>query len=268
METNKIHKQLSAETRRSFDEIQFLDEIDSTNAEALRQIQSGKTGNWVILANSQSAGRGRRGRHWVSPASAGIYLSVVRQFTLAADALQALSLVTALSVQQSLSSLGVLGLQLKWPNDLLHQKQKLAGILLELHQGEPANHVVFGVGVNLAIPEDSKRQIERPVTDISSISDSVLDSSTIVAAILEQLCINLQVYETEGFKPFVDSWNAKDCYLNADIVIQNGERRTIGRSLGVDESGALIMQTAVGRQVVNGGEIFPTLRELADETKL
>lgn len=265
MEKKKIHKLLSPGTRRVFNDIQLLDEIDSTNAEALRQLQAGKTGDWIILANSQTAGRGRRGRHWVSPSGAGIYLSVVKQFTLAADALQGLSLVTALSVQQSLSSLGIKGLQLKWPNDVLHQKKKLAGILLELHQGEPVNHVVFGIGVNLVLPEDSRRQIDRPVTDISSIHASVPDSSTIVAAILEELRINLQDYARAGFKPFADNWNGKDCYLNVDIVIQNGETRTIGRSLGVDESGALIMQTAVGRQVLNGGEIFPSLRELADE---
>ena len=104
MKEQAIRSQLSPASIHVFGEIQLYDQIDSTNAAALRQLQSGKTGNWILLAQSQTAGRGRRGKQWLSPPGAGIYLSLVRQFDMAANALQALSLVTALSLQQALEA--------------------------------------------------------------------------------------------------------------------------------------------------------------------
>ena len=138
-----IEKHLSPEARADLGEVILFEEIDSTNAESLRLLKAGKTGSWIVLAQSQIAGRGRSGRTWSSYKGAGIYLSLVRRFTLAADALQSLSLVTAISLHAALTALGVQNLQLKWPNDVLHEKRKLAGILLELHKMESTLHVVL-----------------------------------------------------------------------------------------------------------------------------
>lgn len=258
---------MSPASRALIDDIQIFDEIDSTNAESLRQIGSGKTGSWIVLAESQSAGRGRRGRPWLSEKGAGIYLSMVRQFELEADALQALSLVTAISVQVALSKLGVAGLQLKWPNDVLHQKMKLAGILLELQHREQTLYVVFGIGINVALSAELRLKIDQPVTDLNELTGTIPNSNDIVAAVIDELCANLQLFVRDGFVAFMDKWNELDCYRNSDIVVQNADRRTIGRSLGVDESGALIVQSASGTQLINGGEIFPSLRESPDDPK-
>ena len=129
-----IEKHLSPGSRGDLGEIILFEEIDSTNAESLRLLKAGRTGSWIVLAQSQTAGRGRSGRSWSSYPGAGIYLSLVRRCNLAADALQSLSLVTAISRHAALTALGVQNLQLKWPNDVLHEKRKLAGILLELHK--------------------------------------------------------------------------------------------------------------------------------------
>ena len=266
MDKQTIQNLLSSSARDVIDDIQLFAEIDSTNAESIRQIEAGKSGNWVVLAKSQTAGKGRRGKHWISPQGAGIYLSFVRQFELEPNALQGLSLVTAMSVQSALDGLGISGLKLKWPNDVLHNKKKLAGILLELQRTEQMLHVVFGIGVNIILPEEVVQKIGRPVTDIAAIGKASLDHrpqgiNTVVAAIIDTLCANLVVYEQDGFVPFCETWNQLDCYLGSDIVIESGEKRTIGRSLGVDGSGALLLQTANGRQQIFGGEIFPSLRE-------
>ena len=133
MDEQILRNLLTLESEKSIGKVQIFDEIDSTNSESLRQIQSGNIENRVVVASSQTAGRGRRGRQWLSPKNAGIYLSLTRRFSMEANALQALSLVTAISVVEALYQLGAQGLQLKWPNDVLFEKKKLAGILLELH---------------------------------------------------------------------------------------------------------------------------------------
>ena len=273
MEIQLIQQRLSPLSRQMLGEIQLHEEIDSTNADALRQLKAGKVGNWLVLAKFQSAGRGRRGREWLSPKNGGIYLSLVRKFDLAANSLQALSLVTALSLQQALEKLRVKQLALKWPNDVLYKKKKLAGILLELQKSAEACHLVFGVGINIALPATTIRSIDRAVTDITSINtdqgsvEPIPDSNQIIAELINAFTSNLEIYNEQGFAPFQAAWNQADCYVDCDIVIQSGETRTIGKSQGVDESGGLILQSANCTQSIHGGEIFPSVRELANEAE-
>jgi BirA family biotin operon repressor/biotin-[acetyl-CoA-carboxylase] ligase len=264
MNRELIEKHLSPDFGVDIGEILLFEEIDSTNAESLRLIRSGKRGNWVVLAQSQSAGRGRSGRHWYSHKGAGIYLSLVRQFTMKANALQSLSLVTAISLHSTLITLGVKNLQLKWPNDVLHEKRKLAGILLELQNTSSALYIVFGIGINLALPAQARHEIDRPVTDLNSLTENQLHAEEIVAVLLNKLLSNIAVFESRGFSSFQDEWNRLDCYVGHDIVIQNSRERIIGKSLGVDQSGAQLIQTAGGRQAVIGGEIIPSLREYSE----
>ncbi len=272
MDEQTLRNLLTIESRQSIDRIQVFDEIDSTNSESLRQIQSGSTENRLLVANSQTDGKGRRGRQWLSPKNAGVYLSLTRFFSLQANALQGLSLVTAISVVEALSGFGATGLQLKWPNDVLVEKKKLAGILLELQQSELQQlelqqkkispFVVFGIGVNIKLSTDSIASIDRPVTDLNSIISELPSRVTLIAAILNQLCRNLIEYESSGFSSFKECWNAQDCYRMSDIVIQNGRSRIIGKSLGVDSSGALLIRTVEGVQSINGGEVFPSMCSL------
>tara|TARA_R110002073_G_scaffold91547_1_gene215290 strand:+ start:155 stop:964 length:810 start_codon:yes stop_codon:yes gene_type:complete len=267
MNEQALRSLLNLESEQSIDNIQLFDEIDSTNSESLRQIQSGHTENRLLVAKSQTAGKGRRGRQWLSPQNAGLYFSLTRRFSLDANALQGLSLVTAISLVEALCELGAKELQLKWPNDVLCGKKKLAGILLELQQKEGARFVVFGVGVNIEYSTDAVSSIDRPVTDLKNILGELPGSEVLLATVLNYLCRNLNDYENEGFSPFADRWNSLDCYRMSDIVIHNGESRIIGKSLGVDAGGALLLQTADGVQSISGGEIFPSLRPLIDEMK-
>ena len=251
--------QLPTELTSAFTEVQQFDTIDSTNAEALRQLQAGKTGSFLLLAHTQTAGRGRRGRPWHSPPGAGIYLTLVRPFARSGGELQALSLVTALSVQEALQHCGVANIRLKWPNDLLVDKKKLGGILLELKSAATARYVVFGVGINLKLPAEIRSAINQPATDLHSLSHQGVDKSTVLAAVLQALLGNLQVFEQSAFQPFQARWNALDHYRDQDIVLQVGDHRKIGKSLGVDDTGALLLQTAAGVEKIGGGEIFPSL---------
>lgn len=264
MEKPAIQDLLSPQSQRILEEIQLFEEIDSTNAEAIRQIQAGNIANRLLVARSQTAGRGRRGRSWVSPLDGGIYMSLMKQFTLPPNALQGLSLLTAISLKSALDSMGITGLKLKWPNDILFQNKKLAGILLELQQRDRHCYLVFGIGLNIALPAELTQEIDRPVTDITSIADDIPENSRIVATVINALCNNLVEYEKSGFSSFQERWNESDSYLNSNIEIHNGEKRIIGKSLGVDSNGALLLQTTAGLQSINGGEVFPSLRELSE----
>lgn len=265
MEKSAIQNLLSSDAQKSFEEIQLFEEIDSTNAEAIRQIRAGNIANRLLVARSQTAGRGRRGRSWLSPLDGGIYMSLLRQFTLPPNALQGLSLLTAISLKSALNSMGITGLKLKWPNDILFQKLKLAGILLELQQREQRCYLVFGIGLNIALPTKLKQELDRPVTDITSIAGFVPDNNQLVATVINELCTNLLEYERSGFSSFKERWNDADLFLNKNVEIHNGEKRIIGKSLGVDANGELLLETTAGLQSINAGEVFPSLRAVVDE---
>ncbi|MEX0964293.1 MAG: biotin--[acetyl-CoA-carboxylase] ligase [Pseudohongiellaceae bacterium] len=272
MTCNSIDEQslrslFSLEAEQTIDCIQIYDEIDSTNSQALRQIQLGNTDNRLLIANSQTAGKGRRGREWLSPKNSGVYFSLTRRFSLDVNALQALSLVTAISVVEALHELGASGLQLKWPNDVLYEQSKLAGILLELQQKEGARYVVFGVGVNIELSADVVSAIDRPVTDLQHIFDELPSPSALMAALLNRICRNISLYESNGFSQFASRWNDLDCYRMSEIELQNGENSMIGKSLGVDAEGELLVQTTAGIESITAGEVFPSLRSLSDEKK-
>jgi len=262
MDIERLESLLGPSAASLSGEVRLFDEIDSTNAEALRRVKKGQSETGLLIAKTQTAGRGRRGREWLSPDQAGLYFSFYKFFDLPAESLQALSLVTALSVQSALEKAAIKNLQLKWPNDLLHEKKKLAGILLELNTKEGRNCLVFGIGINLTLPQETARQIDRPVTDLSSIADELPEVELLLAGIINSLCENLQIFEAKGFQPFTQQWNKLDCYINHDIVIESAGSRTIGKSLGVDNTGALVLNTAAGEKLISGGEIFPSLREV------
>ncbi|GAB5500601.1 MAG: bifunctional biotin--[acetyl-CoA-carboxylase] ligase/biotin operon repressor BirA [Pseudohongiellaceae bacterium] len=244
--------------------IDVVEEIDSTNAEALRRLADAPAtpgAECLLVARSQTAGRGRRGRQWLSPQNAGIYLSLTQVFEAELNQLQALSLVTALSVAQAIDELGGEPVQLKWPNDVLAGNKKLAGILLETSGNHQQPAIVFGIGINLKLPAEVIEDLGRPVTDLSTELKSEIDAGSLIASICNRLFPNLKTHAQQGFIAFQDDWNSRDRYLHRDVILANGNDRNIGRALGVDAQGALLLQTAQGIRTVSGGEIFPSLYE-------
>mgnify|MGYP006112128587 CR=1 FL=1 len=260
MNKKLIEDHLSSYAESLLDEIYVFKELDSTNSEAIRILESGKTGVRLIVANLQTKGRGRRGRSWISP-KGGLYMSLLHPVASDVSELQALSLVSALSILQSLTQQNPLAVQLKWPNDLLVGKKKLAGILLELRVFRGVTHIVFGIGVNYSFNEYQKARIDRPVTDLKELFDNLPTREELVANMCSELLTNIERFSSNGFEPFQASWNRYDCYFESEVVIDNGNSRQTGKSLGVNHEGALVLKTAEGKQLIFAGEILPTLRE-------
>ncbi|MDP6096473.1 MAG: biotin--[acetyl-CoA-carboxylase] ligase [Gammaproteobacteria bacterium] len=262
MNAKALQKLLAPEVAREIRHIHWHDEIDSTNQEAIRKIQSGELDRALIIADCQTHGRGRRGREWISTA-AGIYMSLVWPVQGSSAELQGLSLVTALSVKSAMQESGINGLKLKWPNDVLHEGSKLAGILLELQSGSWGLCLVIGIGVNICLDQAAQDKIDRPATGINSIAGSHVDKNAIIAAMLDTLVTNVWRFEADGFGQYQEEWNRSDYFYNKSVIIHRGKSQIRGRSEGVDGSGALILQTANGLELITGGEVFPTVREIA-----
>jgi len=244
--------------RRALGAIHRFDEIGSTNDEALRLLRGGKPGNRLLVAGSQTAGRGRRGHQWLSPQGAGLYFSLVRELPLPLERIQALGLVVALAVRAGLGDCGVHGLSVKWPNDLLSGKRKLGGILVENHGAkEESRHVVVGVGLNLRFPPEIMQGIDQPAVDIASICGDRVDWPALLPALLTRLLDHIAVFASDGFAGFQREWNRHDRYFGEDVVARAGTAKHIGRCAGVDAGGALLLRTADGVQRLVSATIFP-----------
>ncbi|MFV0476335.1 MAG: bifunctional biotin--[acetyl-CoA-carboxylase] ligase/biotin operon repressor BirA [Parahaliea sp.] len=241
-------------------ELLLFDVIDSTNAEALRRIGDGAGCGLVVSAEQQSAGRGRRGRPWMSPFGRNIYLSVVGQFSQGAGALEGLSLAVGVCVVRVLARLGISGLQLKWPNDLLYKGAKAGGILLEM-VGDTAGlcQVVVGVGVNVAMPSPAAAKIDQPWTDLSTIAIQAgvhpPPRNLLLAKLISELLSLLQTFEASGFSPWRQHWMALDAFAGQPVVVSSAHRQIGGVARGVDKRGALQLETSLGLQSLYGGEI-------------
>jgi BirA family biotin operon repressor/biotin-[acetyl-CoA-carboxylase] ligase len=249
--------QLSATAASLLAELQVPQHIDSTNAEALRTLAEGAISGLAITAEQQSAGRGRRGRTWVSPFARNIYLSLTWQYSQGAAALEGMSLAVGVAVVRALEKLGLVGASLKWPNDVLYQRRKLGGVLLEM-VGDASGvcQVVVGVGLNVAMPAAQAEAIDQAWADLAELSGgSPPGRSQVLAALLNELLPLLAGFETEGFAPWREAWMALDAYADQPVIIEAGERRTAGIARGVDARGALQLETSVGIQPVYGGEV-------------
>jgi BirA family biotin operon repressor/biotin-[acetyl-CoA-carboxylase] ligase len=237
------------------------DSIDSTNAEALRRLELGVEPPYLLLAERQTAGRGRRGRQWVSPYGENLYCSLVLCIEGGARQLEGLSLVVGLAVMQVLRDNGLSAAGLKWPNDLLVGGRKIAGILLEL-AGDPADvcHVVIGIGINvnmLTISED----IDQPWTSMRAETGKLVDRTQLALDLSLSLQKYLAIHARSGFAALRDQWEAAHLWQGQAVSLMTATQRVDGVVLGVDQAGALRMRVNGAEQKYNGGELSLRLRD-------
>ncbi|MDF0535964.1 bifunctional biotin--[acetyl-CoA-carboxylase] ligase/biotin operon repressor BirA [Shewanella sp. A32] len=232
----------------------YFDEIASTNAfllEHLDELQSGDT----CIAEFQSAGRGRRGRRWVSPYGSHLYFSMFWHLPQGMTQAMGLSLVVACSLVSVLTQLGAKDVGVKWPNDIFFEHRKLAGVLIEMSgTADSGCNLVIGIGVNIAMAQQQGELIDQPWSDLQQML--VNPDKTILAKTLQQqLHKDLKLFEQKGLAAFTDRWHAADIYLGKPVRLLLGNDSIHGRYLGIDEQGGVILETASGQQHFVGGEI-------------
>lgn len=231
--------------------------IDSTNRLALERAHEGCGRGHVVVAEQQTAGRGRRGRQWVSPFGCNIYCSAIWEFDGGAAALEGLSLAVGVAVARALTAIGVRDVGLKWPNDVVWGGRKLAGILLEM-VGDAAGRcqVVIGIGINVAMAgSEQTTRIDQPWVDVQTALGGPVSRNDLLAALLAHLLPTLQQFEREGFAALRSAWSELDSFYGRDVVVHLGERLVPGVAAGVGASGALLIDTDNGRQEFHGGEV-------------
>lgn len=231
-------------------------DLDSTNRHLRAAAQSGLPSGYACLAERQSQGRGRRGRTWISPFAAHVYLSVYWRFPGSAAALGGLSLAIGVAVARALERAGV-EVGLKWPNDLLWQDRKLGGVLLELF-GEATGpcDVVVGVGVNVAMPCASAALVDQPWVDLRGILGPACPSRNRVAGLLlDELLTALADYERHGLTVFLEDWRRRDIAAGHDVELRLPQDRITGTALGVDDAGALLLRSGSSTLRFASGEV-------------
>ncbi|HDX8379941.1 bifunctional biotin--[acetyl-CoA-carboxylase] ligase/biotin operon repressor BirA [Aeromonas salmonicida] len=229
--------------------------IDSTNQyllERVNQLQSGES----CLAECQTAGRGRRGKPWVSPFGCQLILSMYWRLEQGMAAAMGLSLAVGVAVVQALESLGYPGVELKWPNDLYYQGRKLAGILVEMSGSAGAScNLVIGVGLNLAMPAREGERIDQAWSELRHIKPELVDRNLLAARMLGHLQQAMLTFEQQGLSDFVDDWNRLDHFAGRPVRLLMGEQEIRGIARGIDDRGALRLETSEGIKFYLGGEI-------------
>jgi BirA family biotin operon repressor/biotin-[acetyl-CoA-carboxylase] ligase len=229
--------------------------LDSTNQWLLDKIPNLSNGQ-TCIAEYQLAGRGRRGRTWVSPFASHLYFSYYWRFESGIDKLSGLSLLVGIATVNALERTGFNGVSLKWPNDLYYQGKKLAGILIELNaQANEACHTVIGIGINVRMPPEQAKLIDQPWTDLSSLSNGKMDRNLLSANLISELHRLLPEYEKDGLKPHLKRWFDLDCFLNKPVNVLLADKNKIGICRGIDESGALLLECDGNIEAHIGGEV-------------
>lgn len=242
--------------RDGLHQLDIFYEIDSTNAYLLEQGKLGAPSGLACLAEQQQAGRGRRGRQWVSPFGGNLYLSLLWRFSAGLTQLGGLSLAMAVALTRCLREYGLRELGVKWPNDILVDGNKLAGILLEV-AGEAAGPcaVVVGVGLNIRASKQAMSAVEQPWTDVESVLGTTVARNQLAGSLLGHLIQAMREFEAHGLEAFLAEWRAQDIFAGREVVLQMPQGELSGIAQGVDTSGALLLAREGDLQRFHSGEI-------------
>jgi BirA family biotin operon repressor/biotin-[acetyl-CoA-carboxylase] ligase len=268
LDARRIGAELGRRRATQLRTLELKFEVDSTNTRLLAAAPPPPGRADACLCELQHAGRGRRGRRWIAPFGTGVALSVAWTFSDGAGALSALSLGVGVAVARALARAGARGVMLKWPNDIWLHDRKVGGVLIELKaEASGPAHVVIGVGLNVDLPAAARREIEAGGARVAALADActVPPSRNLVAgAILDELLSMLEQFEREGFAAFRDAWTALDGLNGRAARVLLGHTVISGTARGVDQEGALLLDTGDGLRRFVSGEA--SLRAMEGET--
>ena len=233
--------------------VEVVAQTGSTNADLLARAST-LAAPLLLIAEHQSAGRGRAGRSWLSSPEGSLTFSLAWRFDGGPQALLGLPLAVGVALADTLGTLGQ-QVQLKWPNDVLKDGDKLAGILIET-QSAPGGGTwtVIGIGLNLLMPDEMEAQLGRSAAGMPWLAR--MDRDALMAALLDGLAGCLREFTARGFAAFSARWNLRHAWQGETVVLlDGGVVRHEGRAAGVDDSGRLLLDTAEGRITVMAGDV-------------
>jgi BirA family biotin operon repressor/biotin-[acetyl-CoA-carboxylase] ligase len=235
-------------------EVRVVERCGSTNTELLARAHSAPA---LLAAETQTDGRGRRGRRWESAPGAGITFSLARAVARPRRELAALSLVAGVAVAKALRALGVPQASLKWPNDLLADGRKLGGILVETKMQGRSVLAVIGIGINYRHDPALARRLRRPVASLEEAMSPLPPRHRIIRRIAETLLDRLQAFDERGLDATREEWLALHAHAGQRVRVRLADGRTLsGIAAGLDVDGGLQLRTRTGIRAVRSGQVL------------
>lgn len=254
LDQNKIVKSLAANVP-----LETFSIIDSTNEYLMKKLRAEQKLDdaYTVVAECQTAGRGRRGRKWQSPFGSHLYFSQYRTLEDGLTAAAGLSLAVGIAVQRACQMLIAEKVELKWPNDVLVQGKKLAGVLIEAEgQSDGQCHLVIGVGINFDMPAKQAEEIDQPWIDLRTLAGSKPDRNQFVALFIEQLNEVIEEYKQHRLDNLTQVWNELNAFAEQEVEIISVSNSKIGICKGIDSTGALLLATDQDKlERIYGGEV-------------
>lgn len=243
--------------------IEVLFETGSTNQYLLDAQAGGSVHGRAVLAEYQFAGRGRGENRWVSAPASGLCLSLGWHYDSVPGSLTSLSLATGVILAEVLQEAGCRDVRLKWPNDVVVNGAKLAGILIESRaQGGGPCDIVIGIGINVHLPVSLEHVINRQVTDLNRLLAPAVPSRNVLAAhLLNKLVNMLSEYDSDSFDSFREKWRMLDYTAGKNAILLQSGQQSSGRVVGIDENGLLIMSIKGKTRKFSSGELNLRLLE-------
>jgi BirA family biotin operon repressor/biotin-[acetyl-CoA-carboxylase] ligase len=245
-------------TRRIGSRLVCLKETESTNAVAFRLAEEGAPEGTVVFADAQSAGKGRLGRVWISPAGVNLYCSVVLRPPITPVAACQLTFLSVVAVARAIESCTELAPQIKWPNDILVSGKKVAGLLNEMNaETEKVNFVVLGIGVNLNMRLSQLGEgVRHPATSLLEEGGVEVDRVAFARALLKELDQLYDRFLVEGEGPVRAEWLERSAIRGRSVRVSCGAREFSGEVQGVDAFGALLVRLPGGAvETVLSGDV-------------
>lgn len=258
LDESLIIRSLNAEILPLIQALEVHDQIDSTNAYLSQLAQKNVPSGTVCFAEHQTAGKGRRGRQWVSPFGSNLYLSILWRFQQGYASTAGLSLAIGVAVIRALQEQQIQPVGLKWPNDIISLGKKLGGILIEVSgESDGPCTVIIGLGLNLYLPETAAEGITQAWTDVSKIKpQQEVSRNQLAASLLNHLFTILVDFESVGMAHYLEEWRTYDCLQGQAAILYISERSLQGIVQGIDENGLLLLQYPDGKvQAFASGEI-------------
>ncbi len=256
LDKSRIAAEVSAGTRARISRLDVHPEVDSTSSVLRRQLDDGAESGHVCIAETQSAGRGRRGRRWFSPFGANLYLSMLWRFDCGPAALGGLSLAAGVAVLKTVQRAGVRQAGLKWPNDIYSKDAKLAGVLVEL-SGEAAGpcQAIVGIGINIEMPDGAGPVLDQPWIDVQQLVDAKVSRNRLAVDLLDELVSTFGRYEAEGLAAFIDTWQDHDLLAGRLVELRFPHKIVRGNAGGIDMQGALLVEVQGEIQRFTSGDV-------------
>ncbi|MEO5959697.1 MAG: biotin--[acetyl-CoA-carboxylase] ligase [Opitutaceae bacterium] len=235
-----------------------VDEIDSTNDEAGRQLAAGRPAPFAVLARRQTHGRGRFGRTWHSEANGNLYASFAFRPRTEPERMQTFTLWMGVNICELLANFAQLQPGLKWPNDILFDGRKAGGMLTEARiDADRIRDLVFGLGLNVnSAPDAWPGDLARRAVSLAEIVGAPLDLNRLATALIGRVLLAYETFaEGDHVKTFADLWNRYDLLRGKSIALLEGGRRHYGIVVGVDDEGALLLRDAGRTHRFRAGEV-------------